>query len=193
MCSKQHISSRLSRTLCICEWVLKIFLFFSHSKFNATAPGVKWLVFPWRVALELSRVIPSYSSRQWETHAFSDFGGKMGFLGHNVGFRHARRSRNGSIDAGDHLVSNKSLSQNFANWIGVQGPSKLVKTRTFLCMLPIQAAKGWNLFSFQSKTNLCSMTDFFTQRLKSISISGQRTFKERLLHSEGITEITRCG
>ena len=127
MCSKQHISSRLSRTLCICEWVLKIFLFFSHSKFNATAPGVKWLVFPWRVALELSRVIPSYSSRQWETHAFSDFGGKMGFLGHNVGFRHARRSRNGSIDAGDHLVSNKSLNQNLAHWIGVQGHSKLVK------------------------------------------------------------------
>ena len=30
---------------------------------------------------ELSRVIASYSSRQWETHAFSDFGGKMGFLG----------------------------------------------------------------------------------------------------------------
>jgi len=28
---------------------------------------------------ELSRVIASYCSRQWETHAFSEFGGKMGF------------------------------------------------------------------------------------------------------------------
>jgi len=28
---------------------------------------------------DLSRVIASYSSRQWETHAFSDFGGKMLF------------------------------------------------------------------------------------------------------------------
>jgi len=29
---------------------------------------------------EVSRVIASYTSRQWETHAFSDFGGKMVFL-----------------------------------------------------------------------------------------------------------------
>ena len=29
---------------------------------------------------DLSRVIASYSSRQWETHAFSVFGGKMFFL-----------------------------------------------------------------------------------------------------------------
>jgi len=28
---------------------------------------------------ELSRVFASYCSRQWETHAFSDFGGKWGF------------------------------------------------------------------------------------------------------------------
>jgi len=41
---------------------------------------------------ELSRVIPSYCSRQWETHAFSDFGSKLGFWGHNFGSRHARRS-----------------------------------------------------------------------------------------------------
>jgi len=34
------------------------------------------------------------------------------FLGHNVGSRHARRSSKSSIDAGDHLVSKKSLSQN---------------------------------------------------------------------------------
>ena len=28
---------------------------------------------------ELSRVIASYTSRQWETHAFSDLGAKWGF------------------------------------------------------------------------------------------------------------------
>jgi len=50
---------------------------------------------------ELSRVIASYCSCQWEAHAFSEFGGKMGFLGHNFGSRHARRSCKGSIDAGD--------------------------------------------------------------------------------------------
>ena len=65
---------------------------------------------------ELSRVISSYSSRQWETHAFSDFGGKMGFLGHIFGFRHVKRSSKGFIDAGDHLVSKKSLSQNFGQF-----------------------------------------------------------------------------
>ena len=37
----------------------------------------------------------------------------MGFLGNNFGSRHARRSSKGSIDAGDYLVSKKSLSQNF--------------------------------------------------------------------------------
>ena len=34
------------------------------------------------------------------------------FLRHNFGSRHARRSSKGSIDAGDRLVSNKSLNQN---------------------------------------------------------------------------------
>jgi len=37
---------------------------------------------------------------------------KMGFLGHNFGSRHARRSNKGSIDAGDYLVSKTSFSQN---------------------------------------------------------------------------------
>ena len=37
----------------------------------------------------------------------------MGFLSHNFGSRHARRSSKVSIDAGDHLVSKKSLNQNF--------------------------------------------------------------------------------
>jgi len=74
---------------------------------------------------ELSRVI---ASRQWETHAFSDFsefGGKMGFLGHNFGSRHARRSSKGSIDAGDHLVSKKSLSQTFGPFDWRPGPVKV--------------------------------------------------------------------
>jgi len=34
----------------------------------------------------------------------------MGFLGHNFGSRYVRRSIKGSIDAGDHLVSKKTLS-----------------------------------------------------------------------------------
>jgi len=37
----------------------------------------------------------------------------MEFLSHNFGSRHARRSSKGSIDAGDHLVFETSLSQNF--------------------------------------------------------------------------------
>ena len=37
----------------------------------------------------------------------------MRVLGHNFGSRHARRSSKVFIDAGDHLVSKKSLSQNF--------------------------------------------------------------------------------
>jgi len=74
---------------------------------------------------ELSRVI---ASRQWNTHAFSDFsefGGKMGFLGHNFGSRHARRSSKGSIDAGDHLVSKTSFSQNFGPLDWRPGPVKV--------------------------------------------------------------------
>jgi len=74
---------------------------------------------------ELSRVIASYSSRQWETHAFSEFGGKMGFWGHNFGAWHARRSSKGSIDAGDHLVSEQSLNQNFGPLDWRPGPVKI--------------------------------------------------------------------
>jgi len=73
---------------------------------------------------ELSRII---TSRQWETHAFpdfSEFGGKMIFLGHNFGSRHARRSSKGSTDAGDHLVSTKSLRQNFDPLDWRPGPVK---------------------------------------------------------------------
>jgi len=51
----------------------------------------------------------------------------MGFLGHNFGSRHTRRSNKSSIDAGDHLVSKKVSAKILAHWIGVQGPSKLVK------------------------------------------------------------------
>jgi len=35
----------------------------------------------------------------------------MGFVGHNSGSGHARRSIKGSEDADDHLVSKTSLSQ----------------------------------------------------------------------------------
>ena len=73
----------------------------------------------------LLRVIASYCSREWETHAFFDFWGKMGFLGQNFGSRHARRSSKGSIDAGDHLVSKHSLSQNFGPWDCRPGPVKV--------------------------------------------------------------------
>jgi len=37
----------------------------------------------------------------------------MGFLGHNFGSRHARRSSKSSIDEGDRVVSKNSLRQNF--------------------------------------------------------------------------------
>jgi len=74
---------------------------------------------------KLSWVIASYCSRQWETHAFSDFGGKMGFLGHNFGSRHARRPRKVSIDAGDYLVSIKSFSQNLGPLDWRPGPVRI--------------------------------------------------------------------
>ena len=67
----------------------------------------------------------SYSSRQWETRAFSDIGGKIGFLDHNVGSRHARRSSKGSFDAEDHIVSQTSLSQNFGPLDLRPGPVKV--------------------------------------------------------------------
>jgi len=56
---------------------------------------------------ELSRVIASYGSRQSATHTFSDFGVKMGFLGHNFNSRDARKSIKDSIDAGDHVFFKK--------------------------------------------------------------------------------------
>jgi len=74
---------------------------------------------------ELSLVV---ASRQWKTNAFSDFsefGGKMGILGHNFGSRHARRSSKGSIDAGDCVVSKNSLRQNFGPWDWRPGPVKI--------------------------------------------------------------------
>ena len=47
----------------------------------------------------------------------------MGFLGHNFGSRHARRSN--SIDAGDRVVSKNSLRQNFGPWDWRPGPVKV--------------------------------------------------------------------
>jgi len=113
---------------------------------------------------ELSRVIASYCSRQWETHAFSDFGGKMGFLGHNFGSRHTRRSNKSSIDAGDHLVSKKVSAKILAHWIGVQGPSKLVKKqKTPPFARPSQAKpspKSKNLFFNRTKKTCCIRRGF---------------------------------
>jgi len=67
----------------------------------------------------------SHCSRQWETHAFSDFGGKMGFWGHNFGSRHARRSSKDSIDAGNDLALKKRLSENFGPLDSSPGPVKV--------------------------------------------------------------------
>ena len=64
---------------------------------------------------ELSQFIVVASGRLMHFLQFSDFGAKRGFLGHNFGSRHARRSSKGSIDAED-LVSKTSLSQNFGPW-----------------------------------------------------------------------------
>ena len=49
----------------------------------------------------------------------------MGFSGHNFVSRHARKSNKGSIDAGDHLVSKQSLSQNFSPLDWRPGPVKV--------------------------------------------------------------------
>jgi len=51
----------------------------------------------------------------------------MGFLGHNFGSRHARRSSKGSIDAGDRVVSKNSFRQNFGPWDWRPGPVKVGK------------------------------------------------------------------
>jgi len=48
----------------------------------------------------------------------------MGFLGHNFGSRHASRSSKGSIDAGGHLISKNSFSQNFGLLDWRPGPIK---------------------------------------------------------------------
>ena len=53
----------------------------------------------------------------------------MRFLGHNFGSRHARRSSKGSIDAGDHLVFKKRLSQNFGALDWHPEPVKLGKKK----------------------------------------------------------------
>jgi len=119
---------------------------------------------------EVSRVIASYCNRQWETHAFSDFGGKMGFLGHDVCSRHARRSCKGSIDAGDYLVSKKVSGNILVNWIGVQGPSKLVKNRkhpTLLARPRRTPHPNQKLFFNRNKKTCCIRRGF--EQLSSYS------------------------
>jgi len=51
----------------------------------------------------------------------------MGFLCHNSGSRHGKRSIKGCKDADDHLVSKTILSPKMAHWIGAQGQVKFVK------------------------------------------------------------------
>ena len=74
---------------------------------------------------ELLRATVAASGRLMHFLQFSDFGGKMGFLGHNFGSGHARRSRKDSINAGDHLVFKNSLSQNFGPWDWRPAPVKV--------------------------------------------------------------------
>jgi len=102
---------------------------------------------------ELPRVIASYCSHQWETNAFPEFWGKMGFLGHNFGSRHARRrSGKGSIDVGDHLVSKKSLNQNIGplDWhprpvkVGQKTQNTLTLRVSPRCPHPNQKKKFFN-------------------------------------------------
>jgi len=49
----------------------------------------------------------------------------MGILSHNFGYRHARRSNKGSIDADNCLVSKTSLSQIFGLWDWCPGRVKV--------------------------------------------------------------------
>jgi len=74
---------------------------------------------------EVSWATVDASGRLMHFLQFSDFGGKMGCLGHNFGSRHARRSSKGSINAGDHLVFKNSLRQNFGPWDWRPGPVKI--------------------------------------------------------------------
>ena len=89
-----------------------------------------------RIALMFSRrVIAIRASHQRETHVFYAifwFWGKMGFGGYNFGSRHARRSIKRSIDADDHLVSKKILSQKNGSldWRPVKVGQKLKNTPT---------------------------------------------------------------
>ena len=95
----------------------------------------------------------------------------MGFLGHNFGSRHARRSNKGSIDAGDYLVSEKVSTKILAHWIGVQGPSKLVKkTKTPPLCEPVPGeplTQIENFFFNRTKKSCCIRRGF--EQLSSYS------------------------
>jgi len=79
----------------------------------------------------------------------------MGCLGHNFGCRHARRSIKSSIDAGDHLASNKILSQNFGSLDWRSEPDKFGQKfeKTPICELPTRESLTQikNLFLIQNK------------------------------------------
>jgi len=102
-------------------------------------------------------------------------------LGHNFGSRHARRSSKSSIDAGDYVVSRKSLIQNFPHWIGVQGLSKLVKknknTPTFRDPPRRTPYPNQKIFFNRTKTTCCIRRGF--EQLSSYSGWGVTTKKAR--------------
>ena len=60
-----------------------------------------------------------------------ELGQKNGFLTHNFGYRYARKSIQGSIDADFDLVFNKTLSQTSGSMGWGAGPAKISKTCLF--------------------------------------------------------------
>jgi len=76
---------------------------------------------------ELSGVIASYYSRQWKTHAFYDFGGKMIFWAITL-VPDALEGQARALSTWEILQFPTEVSTKIsAHWIGVQGRSKLVK------------------------------------------------------------------
>jgi len=90
----------------------------------------------------------------------------MFFLGHNFGSRHARRSSKGSINMGDHLVSKKSLSQNFGPLHWRPGPIKVAqKTKNIpICEpLPGEPLTQIKFFVFNRTKKTCHIRRGFEQ------------------------------
>jgi len=82
----------------------------------------------------------------------------MGFLSHNSGSRHDRRSIKGSEDADDHLVSKTILSQKNGSLHWRPGPSKVGQKRR---NMP-------SLLRHQQKKQTQNETNFFTSQLEDL-------------------------